>query len=185
MTVKKLFAGRPASPPIAACVYAGLLLVLIAATALPVKGMLDQRAEVGSLAETLRLLDAHAMAAARRDGSADASMAGSAFLEGATVTVAGAALLQRVGSAVTDHGGSVSSSQLDLQGPRAKDGYINVIANFEVGQPDLQPILYDLEAGMPCLFVDELIVEASSPVATPGGKLRVLMTVSGQWQAPR
>jgi general secretion pathway protein M len=185
MTTMKLLSGRPAPPALAASVYGGLLLVLIAATALPIKSVLDQRAEVGSLTDTLRLLEAHAMAAAPQSSGPDASMSGSAFLEGATITVAGAALLQRVGNAVVGHGGSVSSSQLDLQGPRAKDGHISVIANFEVGQPDLQPILYDLEAGMPCLFVDELVVEASSPVATPGGKLRVLMTVSGQWQAPR
>jgi general secretion pathway protein M len=185
MKVTKLFTDSPASPSIAAIVYGGLLLVLIAATALPIKGVLDQRAELASLADTLRLLDAHAMAAAHQDSGGDISMAGSAFLEGSTVTVAGAALQQRLGDVVTRHGGSVSSSQLDLQGPRAKDGHISVIANFEVGQPALQPILYDLEAGMPCLFVDELVVEARSPLTTPSGQLRVLMTISGQWQGPQ
>ena len=41
---------------------------------------------------------------------------GSAFLEGATITIAGATLLQRVAAAVMKFGGNVLSTQLDLQG---------------------------------------------------------------------
>ena len=48
---------------------------------------------------------------------------GSPFLEGQTLTVAGAALLQRVADAVTKVGGNVLSSQVDVQGVQAKDGY--------------------------------------------------------------
>ncbi|WP_349817283.1 MULTISPECIES: type II secretion system protein GspM [unclassified Bradyrhizobium] len=169
----------------AALAYAGLLLVLIAATMLPIKSMLDQRDEVGALTSTLRLLDAHSLMPAHRDGDGAARMAGSAFLEGPTVTVAGAALLQRLGDVVTRHGGSVSSSQLDVQGPRAKDGQISATANFEAAESALQPVLYDLEAGMPCLFVDELVVEGNGSPAISGGKLRVTITVSGQWQGPQ
>jgi general secretion pathway protein M len=186
MSIAKLAAGHPTSPSIAAGVYAGLLLVLIAATALPIRSMLDQRSEAASLTDTLRLLDAHSMAVPHQAGTNGAGPAGSAFVEGSTVTVAGAALLQRLGDVVTRHGGSVSSSQLDVQGPRAKDGHISVSASFEASQSALQPILYDLEAGMPCLFVDELVVEASSLAAAASGeKLRVLMTVSGQWRGPQ
>ncbi|WP_315756303.1 MULTISPECIES: type II secretion system protein GspM [unclassified Bradyrhizobium] len=185
MSVAKLVTENSASPSIAAVAYAGLLIVLISVTVLSIKSMIDQRSEVTSLADTLHLLDAHSMAAARQDGNGDAGMTGSAFLEGPTVTVAGAALLQRLGDVVTRHGGSVSSSQLDVQGPRAKDGHISGSASFEAGQSDLQPILYDLEAGMPCLFVDELVVEGHAPAAASSGKLRVLITVSGQWQGPQ
>ena len=185
MSVAKLRAGSPAPPSIAAAIYGGLLIVLIAATALPIKSLLDQRSEVDSLADTLRLLDAHSMAAAHQGGNGDPGMTGSAFLEAPTVTVAGAALLQRLSDVVTRHGGSVSSSQLDMQGPRAKEGQISATANFEAGQPDLQSILYELEAGMPCLFVDELVVEGNAPTAASSGKLRVLITVSGQWRSPQ
>ncbi|WP_315775884.1 MULTISPECIES: type II secretion system protein GspM [unclassified Bradyrhizobium] len=185
MSIAKFVTGRPAAPSVAAAVYGGLLIVLIAATALPIKSVLDQRSEAAALTDTLRLLDAHSMAAAHQDGNGDAGLTGSAFLEGPTVTVAGAALLQRLGDVVTRHGGSVSSSQLDVQGQRAKDGHISVNANFETPQSALQPILYDLEAGMPCLFVDELVVEGNAPSAASGGKLRVLMTISGQWQGPQ
>ena len=45
---------------------------------------------------------------------------GSPFLEGQTVTVAGAALLQRVATAVTQFGGNVLSSQVELEGAKPR-----------------------------------------------------------------
>jgi general secretion pathway protein M len=112
-----------------------------------------------------------------------AAPSGSPFLEGATVTVAGAALLQRVTAAVTKLGGSVLSSQVDLQGTEAKTGFLSVIASCEIDQPGLQQLLYDIEAGMPFLFIDQLVVQAPSSFGTSTeGKLRVLLTVSGQWK---
>jgi general secretion pathway protein M len=54
-----------------------------------------------------------------------------------------------------------------------------MVANCELDQSALQPMLYDLEAGMPFLFVDQLDIQ----VANVGeGKLRFLLGVSGQWQ---
>jgi general secretion pathway protein M len=111
---------------------------------------------------------------------------GSAFLEGPTVTVAGATLLQRVAVAVTKVGGSILSSQVELQGPQSKAGFIGVIASCELDQPALQQLLYDLEAGMPFLFIEQLAVQA--PVAVSGareGRLRVQLTVYGQWQGEK
>jgi general secretion pathway protein M len=50
----------------------------------------------------------------------------------------------------------------------------------------LQQLLYDLEAGMPFLFVDQLVAQGpASPGATPEGKLRVVISVSGQWQGSK
>ena len=184
MSSAKLLTSTPAPPSVAALVYAGLLLVLIAATTLPIKSVLDQWDEVAALTGTLRLLDAHSMVPAHQDGEG-VIRKGSAFLEGPTVTVAGAVLLQRLGDVVTRHSGSMSSSQLDVQGPRANDDHISVTANLEVAEVALQSVLYELEAGMPYLFVDELVVEGNSSLATSGGKLRVTITVSGQWQGPQ
>ncbi|MGJ5180157.1 type II secretion system protein GspM [Bradyrhizobium oligotrophicum] len=183
MSIGTLFTAAPSSPRIAAAVYAGLLLVLGTAAVLPIKSLFDQRAELAALTDTLRLLDAHSMAAGREDKDG-AAIAGSALLEGPTVTVAGAALLQRLNEVVSRHGGSVSSSQLDVQGPRARERLISVGASFEADQAALQPILYELEAGMPCLFIDELMVDGGAPVAMLG-KLRITITVSGQWQGPQ
>jgi general secretion pathway protein M len=119
-------------------------------------------------------------------GSSGVSPAGSPFLEGPTVTVAGAALQQRVTSAVTKVGGNVLSSQVDLQGALAKQGYVSLLASCEVDQPSLQQLLYDLEAGMPFLFIDQLVVQAPQTGSTEdSGRMRVLLGVSGQWQASR
>jgi len=121
--------------------------------------------------------------AGRGQGAGVAGPAGSPFLEGATVTVAGAVLLQRVTAAVTKFGGNVLSSQVDLQGTQAKAGFLSVIASCEIDQPGLQQLLYDVEAGMPFLFIDQLVVQAPSSFGTSTeGKLRVLLTVSGQWK---
>jgi general secretion pathway protein N len=64
-----------------------------------------------------------------------ATPSGSPFLEGATVTVAGAGLLQRVSAAVTKLGGNVLSSQVDLQGTQSKAGFLSIIASCEIDQP--------------------------------------------------
>jgi general secretion pathway protein M len=73
-----------------------------------------------------------------------------------------------------------------LQGPQVKDGFINVTANCEVAQPALQDLLYNIEAGMPFLFVDQLVVQAPALApGMPGGKMRVLISVSAQWQATK
>ena len=115
------------------------------------------------------------------------------MLEGPTVTVAGAALLQRVAEAITKVGGNILSSQVDLQGPQIKDGFISVTANCDVEQPALQQLLYNLEVG------DAVPVRRSAGGAgadggrlLPGGakaaeavKMHVLISVSGQWQAAK
>jgi general secretion pathway protein M len=101
------------------------------------------------------------------------------------VTVAGAALLQRVTSMVTKLGGNVLSSQVDLQGTE-KNGFLTIIANCDIDQSALQRLLYEIEVGMPFLFVDQLSVQAASGFASSGeGRLRVLLSVSGQWQGAK
>jgi general secretion pathway protein M len=151
------------SPILAAAAYAGLVFTLLVMVVTSIVDILGQRAAVASSAAMLDQLEGRS-AAASGGRSADVLMpSGSAFLEGATVTVAGAALLQRVAGAVTKLGGNVLSSQLDLQGTQSK------------------ALIYDLEAGMPFLFVEQLAVQA--PTSSSGeGKLRILLAVSGQWQ---
>jgi len=183
MNLAKTFGtGTSAPPHVAASLYGILLLALVIATALPLKGLLDQRSAVESLGDTLHQLEVRAPAAPHLEASGNAPMMSSAFLEGSTVTIAGAALLQRVVGAVTHHGGRVSSFQLDLQSPQAKDGFISVTANFDVEQPALQQIIYDIEAGMPFLFVDQLVVQGPASLTSSDEKLHVLISTSGQWR---
>ncbi|MGH6834422.1 MAG: type II secretion system protein GspM [Methylocella sp.] len=116
--------------------------------------------------------------------------AGSPFLEGPTVEVAGAALQQRVVAAVKSAGGNVLSSQVDLQGSQAKQGYVSLSANCEIGQSALQPLLYDLESGMPFLFIDQLVVQMPQSgggigFETEAARMHVQIDVSGQWQVTK
>ena len=172
------------SPIVAATVYAGPLLVLLSLVVSSVVDLLGQQASVDASVAMLEQLDGRKIPAPGGRPRDAAMPSGSAFLEGATVTVAGAALLQRVAGAVTKFGGNVLSSQLDVQGTHAKAGFVSMIASCELDQPALQPLIYDLEAGMPFLFIDQLAVQAPT-TSTGEGKLRILLAVSGQWQGAK
>ncbi|KWV43976.1 general secretion pathway protein GspM [Bradyrhizobium macuxiense] len=113
---------------------------------------------------------------------------GTPFLEGPTVTVAGAALLQRVAMAVGNVGGTIQSSQVDVLGTQVKDGFVGLVVSCEMEQPALQKLLYDLEVGMPFLFVDQLDVQVPQMTAIgegAAGKIRVVLGVSAQWNGSK
>jgi general secretion pathway protein M len=172
------------SPLIAVVLYIVLLGGLLAIIGISVTNILDhQRA----LAQTSDLLDQLQGRRARGAGlpSLASEHPGSPFLEGPTVTVAGANLLQRVAAAVGNVGGTVQSSQVDLLGTQAKEGFVGLVVSCEMEQPALQKLLYDLEVGMPFLFVDQLDVQVPQTTAlsdVANGKIRVVLGVSGQWQ---
>jgi general secretion pathway protein M len=171
--------------PIAAvAVYFALIFVFVFVTMDTAVQILQRRDAVASAAEILERIEVRDPArapAARTDVSVPV---GSPFLEGSSASVAGAALLQRVAAATRRMNGNIRSSQVDLLGPQSKAGFIRATSSFEIDPERLQPLLYDLEAGMPFLFVDELVVQAPS-TSTQGGKLRVLLGVSGQRQSPK
>jgi general secretion pathway protein M len=187
----KLIQGYIARVPHGAAVgYVVLVLLFAVMTVSSLTDVLDRRAAVAEATDTLAQLEGRLP---KRGGAGASGVTGSPVLEGPTVTVAGAVLLQRVAEAITKVGGNILSSQVDLQGPQIKDGFISVTANCDVEQPAVQQLLYDLESGMPFLFVDQLVVQM--PTAAPssaGGekaaekvKMHVLISVSGQWQAAK
>ena len=176
------FLGKPLP---AAAAYVGIMLLLLFVIGSAMTDMLGKRADVVAARAMLEHFEGR-KPAGRATAVDIQGPAGSPFLEGATVTVAGAALLQRVSAAVTRLGGNVLSSQVDLQGTQSKAGFVTVMANCDIDQPGLQKLLYDVEAGMPFLFVDQLVVQAPASFAAGGdGKLRVLIAVSGQWQGAK
>jgi general secretion pathway protein M len=176
-------------PGAAAVLYLVTVLALGAASAFSILDFLQRRQDVAATADTLSLLEARnpVRARAAAAGAGDAAVVtGSPFLEGPTVTVAGASLMERVVGAVARLGGTIVSSQVDLQGTEAKDGFIAVSVSCELEQDSLQKLLYDLEAGMPFLFVDQMV--AQTPEGAPnavGGRLHLLISVSGQWQGAK
>jgi general secretion pathway protein M len=172
------------SPLIAVLLYVVVIAGLLAMAGTAVSSILDHQR---TLAQTSDLLDQLRGRRARGAGTSPlaAEHPGTPFLEGPTVTVAGATLLQRVAAAVGNVGGTIQSSQVDVAGTQAKDGFVGLVVSCEMEQPALQKLLYDLEVGMPFLFVDQLDVQVPQTTATNDGgvgKIRVVLGVSGQWQ---
>jgi general secretion pathway protein M len=175
------------SPLIAVMLYLVVIGGLLATVGIAVSSVLDhQRA----LAQTSDLLDQLQGRRTRAAGASSlaAEHPGTPFLEGPTLTVAGATLLQRVAAAVGNIGGTIQSSQVDVTGAQAKDGFVGLLVSCEMEQPALQKLLYDLEVGMPYLFVDQLDVQVpQTTTADEGGtgKIRVVLGISGQWHGAR
>lgn len=174
------------SPLIALVFYLAVTGALVTTAAMAISGIFEQQR---ALAQTADLLDQLQGRKPRGAPQPSAEHPGTPFLEGPTVTVAGAALLQRVAAAVGNAGGTIQSSQVDVLGSQAKDGFVGLVVSCEMEQPALQKVLYDLEVGMPFLFVDQLDVQVpqTSALGDGGvtGRIRVMLGVSGQWQASK
>jgi general secretion pathway protein M len=175
------------SPLIAVVLYVVVAGALLATAGIAVSEIVGHRQ---ALAQTSDLLD-QLRGRKARTGAASSLAAehpGTPFLEGPTVTVAGATLLQRVAAAVSSAGGTIQSSQVDVLGTQAKDGFVGLVVSCEMEQPSLQKLLYDLEAGMPFLFVDQLDVQVPQMTSANeggSGRIRVVLGVSGQWQGAK
>jgi general secretion pathway protein M len=140
----------------------------------------DRYSAFAAAGELLARMEQHKSALGA--AAADTSPAGSPFLEGRTLTIAGAALQQRLTNAVAKLGGNVQSLQVDLHGAQSVDGTVSLIASFEIDQPALQGLLYELESGKPFLFIDQLVVQTPNTGApAQEARLRVLLTLSGRW----
>ncbi len=180
MTAADLLKRLNQSRDLAAIGYIALAIALMTATFLALSGLNDDYAGFSASAAQLAALEGHGRAGGARAGAED--LPGSPFLDGPTVTIAGADLQRRVAGAVGAVGGNVLSSQIDLQGSQASEGYVILSASCDITQDALQPLLYDLEAGMPFLFVEQLIVQAPQAGDEPEGKrMRVQIDVAGQW----
>ncbi|MEN3290058.1 MAG: ral secretion pathway protein [Bradyrhizobium sp.] len=175
-----------AKPLPAAAAYLVVMAILLTVIVSSANDVLGRRAAVAATAAMLDQLQGRKTAVVGGQSGDVSAPSGSPFLEGATVTVAGATLLERVTSAIARLGGNVQSSQIDLQGNQSKTGFITMIASCDIDQPNLQRLLYDVEAGMPFLFVDQLVVQTPLSNASSGeGRLRILLSVSGQWQGAK
>jgi general secretion pathway protein M len=167
-------------PNLPALTYLAALLVLGITTAFVVADGIENYNARNAALETLERLGKPARTSWEVPvGPADSRPPGSSFLEGQTMTLASAALLQRVTGAVSQAEGSIISTEVEPYTRQPKDGTLKATANFEIQQSGLQKLLYDLEAGMPFLFVDQLVV-----VVAPNEdrRVRVLLTVSGLWR---
>ena len=170
-------------PSLSGLIYVALVIIFCLTALLSLTDIVNlYRARNASL-EMLSRLDGRAhISSTDRSATTDSWPPGSPFLEGKTVTVASAALLQRIADTITHAGGTVASTEIQPQAAQSKDGYVTAIANCEIEQATLQQVLYDIEAGLPFLFIDQLTVQ---PPTLPGegGRMRVLLGVSGLWRS--
>jgi general secretion pathway protein M len=166
------------SPLVAASIYGAVVFVLLATTWLALADIYSGARALADAAGLLERLQGRKAVTAADTGG----MTGSPYLEGPSVTVAGATLLQRVAGAVTKANGTIQSSQVDVVG--SQGGMVRLQISCEIEQSDLQRLLYDLEAGMPFLFVDGLTAEMPQAVGANSGigRMHVQLALSGEWQ---
>ncbi|MFZ3353804.1 MAG: type II secretion system protein GspM [Xanthobacteraceae bacterium] len=161
--------------------YVAVVATAIAFTWSAISAGFDQRASVAAAETMLAELEGRSALGPRDQFSPlHGAPAGSPFLQGETLNVAAASLLQRVGAAVQRVNGNVLSSQVDLNDARSKQGWAGLVVSCEIEQASLQPLLYDIEAGMPFLFIDQLVIQTPS-VGTKSNRMRIVLAVSGQW----
>jgi general secretion pathway protein M len=185
MTRQRIEAVLVRYPVASAAAYFALIVALAFTTMDGVLQILERRDAVAAASEILNRIEVRDPARAPAVRTDVSVPTGSPFLEGMSASVAGAALLQRVTAATKRMNGNTLSSQLDLLGPQSKAGFIRATSSLEIDSTKLQPLLYDLEAGMPFLFIDELVVQAAPSTSAESAKLRVLLGVSGQRQSPK
>jgi general secretion pathway protein M len=168
---------------LAVVAYVGVVIGLFAISLLLVADIRHKTAEVAAAQMRLDELSERSRLSSPASTS-NAGVSGSPFLDGQTITVAGAALQQRVEAAVAKAGGALMSSQVELDGPDAKNGFVGLTASMEVSQPAVQTVLYDIEAGMPYLFVDKLSIQSPEVFGEPeSGRMRMTIGVVGQWRS--
>jgi general secretion pathway protein M len=169
--------------PAAVAIYVGVVCASIVFTIMDLSSISERRLSLTAAENMLAQLEGRARSGGGTAADTDPlknAPPGSPFLEGQSLNTAGATLLQRVAEIITRNGGSVLSSQLDLQRADVKDGWIGLTVSCQVEQESLQKLLYDIESGMPYLFVDQLVVDAPSG-GVDSGRMHVLLTVSGLW----
>lgn len=177
-------------PLLAAQGYLALVLLLLAVVGSAIGDLMDKRAAVAEASDALDRLQGRKPP---RPGDAADPWTGAPVLEGPTVTVAGAVLMQRIAAAVERAGGRITSSRPELQDTTYGPGFVAVATSLDIGADALQKLLYDIEAGQPFLFVDQLAIQSEAPAS--GGRtadgsgqsmaLKVTFTVYGQWQGAR
>jgi general secretion pathway protein M len=177
-TVVRVLFGHHSVP---AVLYAAFVIAMLFVVTASFVDVVDRHQSVLRAAEVISHFERRATDLGHADVRTPSMPPGSPFLEGETETEASAAILQRVTSAISAVGGSVVSSEVEAsEESRETQRFLRVTATSEIEQKSLQPLLYDLEAGMPFLFLSQVVAQAQ-PDATAGGKLRVVLGVSGLW----
>jgi len=169
----------PARQTLAAAAYAGAVSLFVAGSLSLIS---DLKTRWGRIDEVSLRLETLSGRLPRQAPHTDDAAFRSLFLTGGAMTIAGAALEQRIKEIVEKSGGTLTSTQVELDGAEAKDGFLGLTASIEADQPGLQTILYDIEAGTPYLFVDKLSIQSPEDFGEQDtGRFRMTVAVVGQW----
>jgi len=154
------------------CAAVALALGAAGATALSLRQAASDVALVGAEAQALQAREARFRPRAGRSPSLAPSFVAR------SITLAGAALQQRIEAAVASAHGQLISSKVDVAAGRDKSR-IALSAEMTIDEKDMQALLFDIETGRPYLFVDAFEARSAQGAGTPA--LRVSLSVSGQW----
>ena len=175
-----------AIPPVAMLVLFVVIMVALAAAPYTRLGMNKQNIEEKRvlLAKIRKNLIKQATLGQENERLAALSQEASYLLEGATTGIAGATLQKLVIELVRNHNGAASSFQILAPEKDHNLTRIAVSLTIRIGIDGLRNFLYDLETGMPLIFINDLTVRSPDNVRkTAGpdflGPYDVTMTVSG------
>jgi general secretion pathway protein M len=161
--------------------YGATVVVLFAIAIVSLASAASQYAQRNDVSQMLNRLETRARNHSSSPGTGGASNSNAAFIGGASATIASATLLQRVTGAITRADGSILSSEIGEQTARQKNRELKASASFEINQNDLQRVLFDIEAGLPFLIIDQLNIDAQKSSGS-NNRLRVVMEISGSWR---
>src|SRR5882757_2940933 len=120
-----------------ALTYAATVLLLCSTVAWLAVDSVERYASYQDALETLAKIESRSTVGTETNSASWPP--GSPFLEGQTVTVASATLLQQVTGLITRVGGSVVSTEIEPQPTQQpKDNYLRVIATSDLEQGTLQ-----------------------------------------------
>ena len=154
------------------CAAVALALGAAGATALSLRQAASDVARVSAEARALQVREARFQPQPGRPPSRAPSFVAR------SITLAGAALQQRIEAAVAAAHGQLISSKVDVA-PSRERSHIALTAELTIDEEDVQALLFDLETGRPYLFVDAFEARSAQGAGTP--VLRVSIAVSGQW----
>jgi general secretion pathway protein M len=162
-------------------VYIALIICPLYITQAILVDVFSVEAKMGGDQELLTKLEAKNHLTAPSRGDTGNETDNSPFVEGSSLTTAGAALQKRVDDAMTKVGGNVLSTSVELQSPEAKEGYLSLTADAEMDQSAIQPFLYDIEGGYPFLLVNSLTLQPKIEQSEPA-RMRMQINISGRWR---
>ncbi len=128
------------APWVAVALYPALVALFVFVAAATLVDLGNRRDTLSAAQDILQQVEGRSWwrAVTMQGGTDVAVPAGSPFLEGSTISVAGAALLQRLTGAITRVGGNILSSQVDLQASPSKPlqaGLYHRHRQFRTGWP--------------------------------------------------